>query len=570
MDSNEGKLLLGSGSFLTEDSFELSDYLHCQAERAGNRLFSNKNPLLFLRSKFFSAEFEEKEEKKILDRCYPSVFKSMALETSASAQKASSGSYMGKECSSLVSSELEQQGICSSSSLKPLTYSDSCIESSQCCEFESVAEAATTIDVTKVENLHNNLLCYESKEAISIDSSEIDAEEGPVDGFLTTIIHGTEALDLLAIVAMQDNESDAFGDAALRPSRGAVSQSESQSPAPRSNTMPIVKKRVIRRAKSAFQRQIPEEATRTRLKYCESATRKENDVSEWCMQEKQNTPSRHKVHTAYAKRRKLQELSSSPLDASVKACTNEDLEENCSVDKDQSNGCLNEVAKAELAEIGKVVYYNGVSQKLSSRSPSSFGTKIPQIMLKHGGNNGNVVHYRKLQLSSSRLLDACHVEQANVDWLNCEAFKDISKACLGMDLNRNPSFERGRGADFISEPSGDMKHGSSSLRLKILPIRQPGADLASLQDVSKFSTEGRMLTRRRSAQQRMEKESMCASSMVLSSSMQQTAIQMVDTQITDTHLVMQTKRGRSQVRPTKFSDSVLQPWTGPRKKIWTS
>ncbi|KAI5067743.1 hypothetical protein GOP47_0018271 [Adiantum capillus-veneris] len=582
MDSNEEKLLFGYGSFFTEDSFLLSDYLHRQAERASNRLFSSKNPLLFLRSKIFSSDFEQKEGEKILDRCCSPVLKSLAMGASAlaSAQKESSESYTGNQCSSHILSELEQQKRDSSSSLKFLASSDSCIDSSQCCESESAADAATRIDITKAEGLHKNFLCCESREAISMASSGTEDEEGAADEFLTTSKRDTEALDLLAIVAMRENDSNPCHDTALSPSRSPGSPIEFQSPAHGSNLTPILRKKVIRRAKSAFQRQLPNDAAKTSLKFCESVTRKENHVSEWCIQDQRRTPSRHQVHVAYAKRRKLQDLSAI-------SCKNEDkdLEESCGMDKDQIIGSLNDAAY--VADVG----YNGVWPGLSPKlPPNPFSTTIPEMAFKHIENFGNAVNYRKLQISSRRLLGVCDAEHSSAALIedrharlateastanNClsfEASKGVSKACLVTDLNSTSSLERDKGADFRAAASGDIKHGSSMVRLKILPIRQPSADLTLLQDASKlkgleFSTEGGMVTRKRSAQQRMEKEGTRTSAMVFSPSMQQTEIQMVDAQISNTGMMVRTKRGRSQVLPTKFSDSVLQPWKSLRKKM---
>lgn len=584
MESNEEKLLLGCGSFFAEDSFLLSDYLHRQAERAGNRLFNNKNPLSFLRSRIFSPVFEQKEGEGTLGRCSSPVVKSMPI-----GQKESSESFTGKECSSHVLSELEQQKRDSASSHRTLASSDSCIESSQCCGSESAAEAATRTD-SKSESLHNNMLCCQSKQAISVSTCEMEDEDGAVEAFLTTNKHYTEGLNLLVIAAiMQDNEDDvACDEAILDHLASADSPSESQlgaSPVHGNSYSPILKKRVVRRAKNVFQKQVSDDATLRRLKVWESITGKGSYVAEHHMEDHGRGRLKQKGRATYAKRRKLQDLSSSPLVASVKAWANEgkDLAGNCSEeDKNQPIGCSNFV-KGEFSEVGKDPHPEEEdSQVLFSKLASFVSAESSEAAHKQSENYSTQVDYRKLQISSSRLLVACtsgHLEgvhskdrqpkngidasTSNSNCLSLEACKGVSGS-----LDGEPVIKKDKEAGLVATPTGDMKHGNSILRLKILPIRLPGADLPLFQDVSnlrssEFATEGRMVTRKRSAQC-MEMERTRVSTMMISPSMQQAAIDMA---MTNTDPVMRTKRGRSQVLPIKFSDSVLQPWKSSRRKV---
>lgn len=592
MEADQNKPLYRSGSFyVAEDSFLLSDYLHRQAEKAGNRFFNNTNSLIFLRSTLLLSELEQKEDEENSDRCCPPELKSMPLGLSA-AHKESSESFTGRECSSRMLPELEQEKGNASLPHRILASSVSYVESSECCES---VEAATRIEANS-DSLHNNMLCHESRQAISlsIDEEEVedagDDEDGTAEEVLTASLDSTEALNLLVIAAMQVDNDDEDNDHVV----GTESLKRSNSPSERDpdasavhgNSF-ILKRKVIRRAKSAFQKQNCDDQLR-RLELSEAATRafekKAKHAVETHREDLVAAQVGRKSLVGRTKRRKLRDLSLDPSYAVAATCTDvdEDLERNHSEGGNWPTRCFGDVKE----EISDVENFQVLPAKIAS-SMCTEASKLPDE------NHGHFVNHRKLQVSSARLLDAYNAEHSKglqmqggqprlrlklenyetpTSSKNGLSSKGVTRACTAREEMRKSSMERleiqeEEACLGIAQLDDTMKSASSVLRLKILPIRLPTADLPLLQEVSKSEStevvlEDRMVTRKRRCLSSGEH----GKATVTSESMLPKEVPMPDIQVKDGDPVIRSKRGRSQVLPTKFSDSVLQPWKSSRKK----
>eukprot|EP00250_Pteridium_aquilinum_P012254 c20601_g1_i1 orf=488-2332(+) len=605
MEADQDKSLSRSGSFYAEDSFLLSDYLHRQAEKASNRFFNHTNSLFFLRSRYISSESQQKEEEDNSDRCCPPVLKSMPVSLNT-AHKESSESFTGRECSSHILLELEQEKGDSSLPHKTLASSVSYVESSECCESESAAEAATRIEANS-ESLHNSMLCCEAKQAISLSNEAEEDEDVPEDGVVTEGIDNTEALNLLVIAAMQvDEDVDCDYNVALGSLKRADSPSKADHDAfPVHGNCSIRKKKAICCPGSAIQKQNCDDPLHS-LEISEAGTRvferKRKRAAEHHTTDLEAAQIMHKGLVACTKRRKLRDLCLDTSYALVTECTDVDehLERKHGEEKNLPNRCFGEF-KEEISDIGsETPSKRGSMQVTPSKISSSLGTEGLEIAHRQDGNCRFSVNHRKLQVSSTRLSDACNAEHlkemhmqggqpriclklensqtsptSNKSDLQFVAPIGATKACPASKQKRKSSMEKleSQEAHLRSTPLEDtLKNGSSGLRLKILPIRLPSADLPSLQEVSKSDRtevilEDRMVTRkRRSSSLVGEHDKANDLSMAASELKLHKADPMADTSVKDGDPVIRTKRGRSQVLPTKFSDSVLQPWKSSRRK----
>eukprot|EP00250_Pteridium_aquilinum_P004133 c14362_g2_i1 orf=1-1356(-) len=278
MEANQESFLsTSSGSLFTEDSSLLSNYLHHQAEIAGNRLLHHRNSVILLHSKLLSTASAQREEAEVSNPSWLSSSANSIRGGSFTAQKESSESFIAREGSSQALSELDQDRGDSAFLNRTMFSSISCVESSECNEFG--AEAKTRIDINRdgfccnrfsgsVKEVH---VCADDRRVLNGDAgvsadNMADCDNGvPKDstvGFKQRVpTDNTKVFDLLIHAAMLvgflDDEDDQSHDA----SPGHAKRTDSVCDAGRGRagngfpvhlSSPILKKRVVRRARNAF------------------------------------------------------------------------------------------------------------------------------------------------------------------------------------------------------------------------------------------------------------------------------------------------------------------------------
>ncbi|KAH7388033.1 hypothetical protein KP509_16G053900 [Ceratopteris richardii] len=536
---------------------------------ANSRLFRNENALLFLRSRVLFPQFNHKSEKEENADLSPLPVSKSTPGSLSSVKQDSLESLTGEECSSHVSFELEGKRrhltLCESK-----FASHSCIEISQCRVSESAVEAGDS----NAESLQNSLMCYDSKPAnFSSNNLKKDEDCSVLHSSLATGVHG-RAFNLLVLAAAQEIENDA------RP--------HPQADVPNSNShldggiwsSPILKRRVIRRAKSAFHRQVTA-ATKSNLT---KATAK--PLSEGDRENLRRAATKSKFRVPHVKQRKLEDIHFKSKDAMIKSSVpaDEDLERKCPDVKRQTNAASLSITKCELLDVGDSLHSEAENTEMvMCKSPNTFDGEGSEVLLTRGEISRNFIDDKKLQISCSRHFDASSTEHSNgadgtklgtdtkpeLDTSRLEnyystlrACKDESKGYLGTKADSTSSAGR-------DKETGEPKQGNLAVRLKILPIRLPTMGLPPLQEVpktkdSELTTASMMITRKRSAL--LTQEQACASIFTPSSCLQSAEMRIADNKGEDTNPVIRTKRGRSQVLPTKFSDSIFHQWKPMRKK----
>lgn len=604
MEANQESPLSTTNSFFsTGDSSLLSNYLNLQAQNAGNRLFYHRKPMILSHSKILLTPVPQSEPPWLSSSSAALSSANSLPWASFTALKESSESFIARECSSQVLSELDQsRGDSVFLHKTPPLSSFSCIESSEC--YESGAETTTGINVNG-----DSLRCSKSKKVdawadhrrrvlnahtgVSADNMEVcDHEEpsntlyniaptdnkvavdhnastesmigfqhrGPLDNRVLSgyrvSSNKIEALDLLIYAAIQvgllDDEDDQNCDASLRRAKRTDCATSDACHERHVDGFPvhlnssILKKRVVRRARSAFSKRTGSDLLQ-RLGISSPAKTSDKKVN-IKVEKDDNSINNCKADLTQQQRKAIQYTRRRTL----------------KMFPERVVACKTDVSEMIHVENGDGSKKGGLQVSPTKKSDAC-NTYLKGLQVKESQCKTPMKQQNLQVLPSPELPGPLSKPLENA--MKSEMCKDLYLVESARGQKNGILEEKCRQANSGVEAQhvAPVKNGGSLIKLKIRPMRWSSQVLQEA-NTCEHDSESNTITRRSKRLHVGEHERKTNVTMQPIGLTQCDSSGSLDTEAKDADLLIRSKRARSQVLPTKFCDSVLQPWKRAYRK----